>query len=210
MSSFTNTSKTICQKPIISSDRDENLRVRSKNRLIDRPRLGELLSQFRRGVSWVLFQFDTAYGESRLPAEVETSVNGRKSLNDFLSESDTVAFLAIKNAQILMEHYYRGYNASRPTHAFSMSISSVDQAVTEFVPEVTAAGFDKVTTKHLLQMTSGMNCVEAEGKPFSRHNRFYYAENFEKEIDRRFVEKRWTSYGLFILPRYYRAHPDPL
>ncbi len=136
-------------------------------------------------------------GDESVPEMVE--VNGRSQpLHTFLQETDTVAFLIIKNGTIIMENYYQGYDQTTPTLAFSMSksflsiligaaiddgfIESVKQPVTDFVPELAAAGYDNVTIRHLLQMTSGMDYVEVEGRDSSLHNRFYYTTRLEYEL----------------------------
>jgi CubicO group peptidase (beta-lactamase class C family) len=60
-------------------------------------------------------------------------------------------------------------------------IESVNQPVTDYVPELRANGFDKVTLRHLLQMTSGMDYEESDS-PFGLQARFYYGENLEEML----------------------------
>jgi CubicO group peptidase (beta-lactamase class C family) len=57
----------------------------------------------------------------------------------------------------------------------------VSQPVTDYVPELGANGFDKVTLRHLLQMTSGMTCKEGSN-PLGPDAQFYYSENLEKTL----------------------------
>ena len=151
------------------------------------------------------FQFEDGTGNGhfgalsagRMPLTV-TSYNNQQPLETFLRDTDTVAFLVIKEDAILMEQYFQGYDEATPTLAFSMSksflsiligtaiddgfIESVDQPVTDYVPELAEAGYDKVTLRHLLQMTSGMDYVEVEGRDTSLHNRFYYTTRLEHEL----------------------------
>lgn len=124
--------------------------------------------------------------------------NDEKTLEKFLEESNTTAFLVIKEDVMVMEKYFQGYTQDTPTLAFSMSksflsiligmavdegiIESIDQAVTEYVPELAKAGYDHVTLRHLLQMTSGMDYIEVEGRDTSLHNRFYYTTRLEDEL----------------------------
>ena len=145
----------------------------------------------------VPFYFADGEDESRVPETIV--VAGREqALNTLLPETDTVAFLVIKDDDILMEQYFQEYAESTPTLAFSMSksflsiligaaiddglIESVDQLVTDYVPELAAAGYDEVSIRHLLQMTSGMDYVEVEGRDTSLHNRFYYTTRLENEL----------------------------
>ena len=144
------------------------------------------------------FLFEIADGTARLPATVAAPSGQSRPLLEFLGETDTVASVVVKDDVIIMEEYFSGYDQSRPTLAFSMSksitsilvgaaiadghIGSIDQVVTDYVPEMAGAGFDQVTIKQLLQMTSGMDYVEEEGRAFSLHNRFYYTDVLEEEI----------------------------
>jgi CubicO group peptidase (beta-lactamase class C family) len=144
------------------------------------------------------YVFPRSEDSQRLPGTVAVAGQEPIELEKFLTQTDAVAFLVVKDDMILMEEYYSGYAEAIPTLAFSMSksftsmlvgvaisegyIDSIDQFVTEYVPELSDSGFSAVTIEHLLQMTSGMNYVEIEGRPFSRHNRFYYTDNLEAEI----------------------------
>jgi CubicO group peptidase (beta-lactamase class C family) len=98
---------------------------------------------------------------------------------------------------ILFERYYAGYSESTPSLSFSMAksflslligiaidegyIESIHARVTDFVPELAVNGYDQVTVKHLLQMTSGMRYLENDN-PFGIHPRFYYTQRLEYEI----------------------------
>jgi len=143
------------------------------------------------------FQFEENKEHKNLEL-IHFSEIGEKSLDQFLQETDTVAFLLIKDDRILSEQYFHDYDQSSQSLAFSMSksflsiligmaiddgrMTSVDDVVTKYVPELSDEGFDTVTIEHLLQMTSGMNYVETEGNPLSRHDRFYYTNRLEAEI----------------------------
>jgi CubicO group peptidase (beta-lactamase class C family) len=114
-----------------------------------------------------------------------------------LQSNDTTAFLIIKNDSIVFERYYNGGSQSSPSLSFSMAksflsiligcaiddgyIKSVDQPVIDFVPELAENGFERVSIKHLLQMTSGMDYTENDN-PFGIHPRFYYTTHLESEI----------------------------
>jgi len=142
------------------------------------------------------FLFVEGVENARVPATI-TVKDSVQPLDMFLLDNDTTAFLLIKDDVILMENYYKDYGKASPTLAFSMSksflsiligmaiedglIASTDLPVTEYVPELAAAGFSKVTINHLLQMTSGMDYVEVEGSDTSLHTRFYYTNRLEYE-----------------------------
>lgn len=145
------------------------------------------------------FYFHTNADPSRIPATYE-----EMPLDDFLQAQRTAAFLIIKDNVILYERYFEGYSESTPIQAFSMSKSilsilvgravddgyfTVDQPVTDFVPELAANGFDRVTIEDLLQMASGANYRQGglfyDYNPFSLHPRFEYSPRLEQEITTR-------------------------
>lgn len=118
-------------------------------------------------------------------------------LSGLLSSSDTIAFLVIKGDAIVYEQYYQGHTVSSLSQVFSVTksfnaaligmaiddgyIRSVDQAVTDFVPELMGRGFERVTLDHLLSMTSGMDYVENDN-PFGLHVVFNYTPDLKKMI----------------------------
>ncbi len=144
------------------------------------------------------FHFERGLDKGQIPENITRQGSEINNLEEFLLDLDTTAFLIIKDDVILMEYYGQGYGASTPSLGFSMSksilsiligmaiddelINSVNQPVTDFVPELLSSGFEKVTIRHLLQMTSGIDYVEVEGNSFSLHNRFYYTNRLEYEV----------------------------
>lgn len=110
--------------------------------------------------------------------------------DDFLERHKTVAFLVIQRDTIVYERYFKGYDEGHLHASFSMAksllsmligcaiadgfITSVDQPVTEFIPELRKNGFDKVTVENLLQMTSGLKFNESYTNPFGDAATFYY------------------------------------
>ena len=118
--------------------------------------------------------------------------------DNYLEENKTVAFLIIKNDTIQYEKYFKGYDKQSIVPSFSMAksvtsiligcaidqglIKSVNEPITNYIPELTKNGFDKVTIKHLLQMTSGIKFNESYINPFGDAASFYYGLNLRKEI----------------------------
>jgi CubicO group peptidase (beta-lactamase class C family) len=143
------------------------------------------------------FHFMESSDISRVPQMVDLGEKGNIALDTLLQSNNTTAFLIIKDDTILFEKYFNGGARSSPSLSFSMAksflsaligtaiddgyIQSVDQPVTDFVPELAANGFERVTIEHLLQMTSGMDYVENDN-PFGIHPRFYYTRSLESEI----------------------------
>lgn len=138
------------------------------------------------------FSFPKAI-RGKVPKEI---YNG--PFDQYLEDHKTVAFLIIKNDTIQYEKYFKGYGHESIVPSFSMAksvtsilmgcaideglIKSVDEPITKYIPELNKDGFDKVTIKHLLQMTSGIQFNESYVNPFGDAASFYYGLNLRKQI----------------------------
>lgn len=139
------------------------------------------------------------------PFNFQVTNNGKfpKQLNSipfdqYLEDTKTVAFLIIRNDTIHYEKYFKGYDQESIVPSFSMAkavtsiligcaiddrlIQSVDEPITNYIPELKKNGFEKVTIKHLLQMTSGIQFNESYINPFGDAASFYYGLNLRKQI----------------------------
>lgn len=126
---------------------------------------------------------------------------------EYLEDNKTVAFLIIKNDTIQYEKYFKGYDEESIVPSFSMAksvtsiligcaideglIKSIDEPITIYIPELKKNGFEKVTIKHLLQMTSGIKFNESYVNPFGDAASFYYGRNLRKNISR--MKMAWDS-----------------
>ena len=114
-----------------------------------------------------------------------------QAIDSLVAANNSVAFLIIRNDSLLFERYYQGYEAADPVASFSMAksytsaligaaladgyIKSVDEPITRYLPELkNNKGFDKITIKHLLQMTSGIKANESYYNPFGQAAKLYY------------------------------------
>ena len=120
--------------------------------------------------------------------------------DNYLEDNNTVAFLIIKNDTIQYEKYFKEYDRQSIVPSFSMAksvtsiligcaidqglIKSVDEPITNYIPELTKSEFDKVTIRHLLQMTSGIKFSESYSNPFGDAATFYYGLNLRKAIEK--------------------------
>ena len=118
----------------------------------------------------------------------------------YLENNKTVAFLIIKNDTIQYEKYWDKFDASSIVPSFSMAksitsiligcaiddkfIQSEKEPITNYIPELKANGFEKVTIAHLLQMTSGLKFNEGYTNPFGDVATFYYGTNLRKAINK--------------------------
>ena len=121
----------------------------------------------------------------------------RTDFESYLKSHNTVAFIIIRNDTIIYENYFQGYSHNSQIPAFSVTkavtssliglaiedgfIQSVDEPVTNYLPEMKKNGFEKVTIKHLLQMTSGIKFREEGVSPFHEDAKFYYGTNLRQK-----------------------------
>ena len=108
----------------------------------------------------------------------------------------TVAFLVIKNDSIRYEQYWDGYGENSVSNSFSMaksfvgiligcalqdgSIKSLDQPVGDFIPQFKEGNNTKLTVRHLLTMSSGINFDEDYINPFAYPAAAYYGRDITK------------------------------
>lgn len=118
----------------------------------------------------------------------------------FLRKNHTLAFLIIRNDTILYEQYFDGTNSSSIMPSFSVSksfvsalvgiaigdgfIKSVDQPVTDFIPELldNDTAFRQITIDDLLNMRSGVRFNEGYLSPFADMAKYYYGTNLQRYI----------------------------
>jgi CubicO group peptidase (beta-lactamase class C family) len=109
---------------------------------------------------------------------------------------ETVAFVVVKNDSLLHEQYWDGYGPDSRSNSFSMAktfvsiligaaidegkIKSIDQPVSDFLPEFKEGDNSKVTIKHLLTMSSGINFDEDYISPFAYPAQAYYGDDLKK------------------------------
>lgn len=143
------------------------------------------------------FQFYQGTG-NKYPKSVTSKEGKPVSFEQYLMDQKTVAFLIIQNDSILYEKYLDDYTASSIVPSFSVAksvtsiligcaiddglIQSVEEPMVNYLPELKKNGLDKVTIKHLLNMTSGIAFNESYVNPFGDAASFYYGLNLRKEM----------------------------
>jgi CubicO group peptidase (beta-lactamase class C family) len=119
-------------------------------------------------------------------------------LEKFLIRINTTAFLVIKNDSIYSETYWDGYNQDSYSNSFSIAksivsiligiaidegkIKSIDQKVSDFIPEYKVGYNASLTIKHLLTMSAAFNWQESYSNPFSLTAKAYYGYNLKDII----------------------------
>lgn len=111
-----------------------------------------------------------------------------KALEDFLKEQKVAGFLILQDGKIRLEHYALGHSDTNLWSSLSVAksvtstlvgaaiedgyIKSVDDYVTEYIPDLKGSAYDSVTIRHLLTMTSGIRWNENYTAPDSDIARF--------------------------------------
>jgi CubicO group peptidase (beta-lactamase class C family) len=122
----------------------------------------------------------------------------RMTMDEFMDDTKTVAFLIIRNDSLLCERYYDGYSSDRIVPSFSMAksftsiligcaiedglIESSDDPVVKYLSEWQNKGLDTLRIEHLLQMTSGLHFDEKYFSPFADVAKFYYGRRLDRYV----------------------------
>ncbi len=133
-----------------------------------------------------------------LPSQIAFEGNEHDT-EEFLSHINNSAFLVIQNDSIVYEHYRLGHQQDTRHAAWSVSksfisaligiaieegkIKDVNEAVTDYVPELKGSGYDGVRIKDVLQMSSGVAFNEDYSDFNSDINRMGRAVAFGSSMD---------------------------
>ncbi len=131
-------------------------------------------------------------------AEDYNQIELSDKLMNSLEETGTVAFLVVKNDQILYEKYWSGYTDSSRSNIFSMAksittllvqkaiqesyIDSWDDKVTKYLPELQGAYSKDLTLRDLSMMTAGLDWNEHYTNPFDITAQTYYGNDLQKTM----------------------------
>ena len=112
-----------------------------------------------------------AYQDQALPEKFRYK-NKDVATNEFLERTATTAFVVLKGETITHESYYLGTQAEDKRISWSVAksflsaligvaveqgkIANVNDLVTKYVPSLGSSGYDGVTIKNVLQMSSGI------------------------------------------------------
>jgi CubicO group peptidase (beta-lactamase class C family) len=154
---------------------------------------------------------------------VHASVEGThpETLDRFLEQNGTVAFLIIKNDSLLFERYYNGYSHSSICTSFSTVksfvsamigialheklIHDLDDSITKYLPELSAMHWSDITIRHLVSMSSGLKYKANGFLPWQDEPRVYYSLDL-RELARTVTKKEppgtcfhYNNYNLVLL-----------
>ncbi|MFZ0658928.1 MAG: serine hydrolase [Candidatus Binataceae bacterium] len=114
------------------------------------------------------------------PLHVTYNFKGKsRTLDDLLARSRTQGFLVIKDGKIVDERYFNGADDKTRFTSWSVAksftstlvglaladgkIKSLDDPVTDYLPELKGSGYDGVPIKDILEMSSGVKFNEEYG-----------------------------------------------
>jgi CubicO group peptidase (beta-lactamase class C family) len=140
-----------------------------------------------------LFPFREMDATKPQPWAVSVNYNKAKidaSLMQKMESFKTTSFLVIKNDSIIYENYWEQYNDKSVTNSFSMAksftaaligiaikkglIKSVDEPVGNYIDSYKEGDKAKITIKHLLTMSSGIDFDETYSSPWAWPSEAYY------------------------------------
>jgi len=139
--------------------------------------------------------------KSASPIAWQTSENYNKfkpsdDIQQFFNDRKTCAYLVIKDGKILYENYMQDYNKETISGSFSMAktinalligklieqgkISSIDDDVKKYVPELTQIPEGKLTIKDAIMMSAQLDWSESYWNIFSLTAESYYGNDLDK------------------------------
>jgi CubicO group peptidase (beta-lactamase class C family) len=109
-------------------------------------------------------------------AAFSTGGDKEKELNDFITEQKVAGLLILQDGKIRLERYALGHRQSNRWSSLSVAksvtstlvgaaikdgyIKSVDDYVTDYIPDLKGSAYDSVKIRHLLTMTTGIRWNE--------------------------------------------------
>ncbi|MBI1835946.1 MAG: serine hydrolase [Flavobacteriia bacterium] len=116
-----------------------------------------------------------------------------KKYNAFIKQFETKAFLVFKNDSLVFEKYFDEHQKQTVSNSFSAAktvvslligvaidegkIKSLDEKVGKYIPEFNTGGKEKITIRHLLMMSSGLDWQESGKNPLSENAESYYGSD---------------------------------
>ena len=148
-----------------------------------------------------IFENRTVSAGSYIPIPNSSKYNNTKldaSFRKILEEFKSTAFLVLKDDSVVYEEYWDDYNADSYSGSFSVAksivsilvgiavdegkIKSIDQKVSDFIPEYKNGLNAKLTIRNLLTMSSGFKWNESYYNPFALIAKAYFGNDNESII----------------------------
>ena len=119
-----------------------------------------------------------------------------ETIDGYLNRNGTVAFLIIKDDQLLFERYYNGYKHASICTSFSTAksfvsamvgvalheglIQQLDDPITKYLPELNGIHWSCITIRHLVSMSSGIRYNQSGFLPWDDQPRIYYTHDIRQ------------------------------
>lgn len=148
---------------------------------------------------YLIFPYNTVKAGTAQPWPSSGKLNKQgipDSLRKKMESYETSAFLVVKGDSLLYEEYWDPFKDTSHTNSFSMAksivgvltgialqegaIKSLDQPVGDFLPAFKKGKNVKVTIRHLLTMSSGIDFDEDYVSPFAYPAKAYYGKDLER------------------------------
>jgi CubicO group peptidase (beta-lactamase class C family) len=132
------------------------------------------------------------------PGQGSLTLRSSDELDEFLTNSDTSAFLVARDGVLVHEWYEEGRNPDELHNSFSVSksilsttigmaveegyISSINDPITDYVPELLERDprFGDITLRHLITMSSGIAYDEEARSPFADEVNTYFGTDLRR------------------------------
>lgn len=143
-----------------------------------------------------LFPYRTIDTAKAQPWPISANYNQTKINAELMQKMEsfkTTSFLVIKNDSILYENYWEQYTDKSVSNSFSMAksftaaligiaikqglIKSVDEPVSNYIESFATGEKAKITIKHLLTMSSGLDFDETYTSPWAWPSEAYYGND---------------------------------
>lgn len=134
--------------------------------------------------------FSKDYNKEQLP----------DSLEKFLAANETVSFLVLKDDSLRYEKYWENYTDTTSSNSFSMAksiigtligiaiqegkINSIDDKVSDYIPEYKKGPRAALTVRHLLTMSAALRWDEAYSSAWSVTTEAYYGTDLHELLMR--------------------------
>jgi CubicO group peptidase (beta-lactamase class C family) len=144
-----------------------------------------------------------------------------ETIDQFLEQNGTTAFLLIRDDKLLFERYYNGYQRSSICTSFSTAksfvsaligialqerlIQNIDDPIIAYLPELTAPYWSAITVRHLVGMSSGLKYNTNGFFPWNDEPRVYYSPNLRqlakqaKSVEKPGTHFHYNNYNLILL-----------
>lgn len=116
-------------------------------------------------------------------APIDEALGGAAAVDEAMAQLNVAGLLVLQDGKVRLERYARGYGPGQRWTSFSVAksltstlvgaavkdgfIKSIDDPVTRYIPELAGSGYDGVTIRQILTMTSGVRWNEDYTDPKS-------------------------------------------